>query len=171
MKRTPAQRTGQFTFFEGALDRRLFRCVECPIAVRVIERELSIHFANMSEHRLGDPPSSIRRQFGRELQPAISQCPGDGFLFRRIKLAVLVCVERRKIVERFGEMFHGGGDVRELTVSAVKPSAAVVAVGECKSADAGDKHASYCEFFDVFHTFLFVVFGSLPWQLHVARSG
>jgi hypothetical protein len=46
-----------------------------------------------------------------------------------------------------------------------------VAVGECKRADAEAKHSHSCECFDVFHTFLFVVFDSLPSQLSIARSG
>lgn len=139
--------------------------------VHVIERELSVHFADMSEHRLGARLRSIRRTVGRELQCAISQRPGDGFPFRRIKLAVLVRVERREVRERSGEMLHGGGRVHKLTPGAVTPDATEVAVGEGKRADTEDKPARQCECCDFLHRFLLVVFVSLPPQLSVARSG
>jgi len=165
-----AHQTSQFTFLDGGLDGRLLRCVERTIVVRVIACESSIHFADMSKHRLAARLNSTRRHVGREVQPAISHRPADGFHFRRIKLAVLVRVERREIGERFGDLLHGGDEVRVLTPSAVTPSATKVAVGECKRADAEDKPAHHCECFNIFHTLLFVVFISLPSQLSVARS-
>src|SRR5882724_7644636 len=99
----------QFTSLDGFRNRSLLCLVECAIVVRVILRDVRIHFGDMGEYHLGVRLLSVRRRVCRKLQRAICNGLGERFFFRRVKLPVLVPVEDRDFGEDFGHMFHGRG--------------------------------------------------------------
>src|SRR5258708_5414610 len=75
-------------------DCRLLSFVERAIVIRVVPRNISMHFGDVWEHHVGGWPLPLRRGVGRELQRAIGNGFPECFLFRLVQLAVLVGVKR-----------------------------------------------------------------------------
>ena len=125
-------RKSQFALFDSAFDRLLLGCVENTIVVRIILRDLGIHVGDMGEHHFRARLVTMRRRVSRKLQCAIGQSFREGFLLRRIELAVFIRVKRRDFREEFGEMFREGGRVRVVIIFAEIVSA-VMTLGDCES--------------------------------------
>ncbi len=149
----------EFPVLDGAFDRSLLGCVEFAVMVRVICRDLRVHFRDVVEHHFSGF-SNMRRDVSRKLQFPLGKGFPESFSFRVIEFAILVRVKCRYFREHFAEMLRYRGRISVMLCYPVTQAAASMDLCDCQPANGETEHRRYRNWFDVFHIRCSVVFVS-----------